>query len=215
MGQDDEPIPPGKSPAPAEARPRERPPDAAPDIPAAEPRSRAAPEPEGIPPSIADDSERRPEGRHVELVRTICWIVTASIASGQLVAAAIAALAFEQPIWSLILQAAFWLLGTAALIWWSRTWPALEHRFASYRVSPRRIEIRHGVLWRSVTSVPLSRVQHTDVTQGPVERVWDLASLVIHTAGTENATVTLSGLAPRTASDLRDFLLAGGGDDAV
>lgn len=165
--------------------------------------------------SLADDSERRPEERHLDYLRAVYWTVVGS-SSGPMAALILgAALAFEQPAWALALQILGWLIITTALIWWARVWPALEHQHTSYRVSSERIEIRHGVFWRSATSVPLSRVQHTDVTQGPIERRLDLATLVVHTAGTESATVNLPGLSPATASALRNFLVRGGGDDAV
>ena len=94
-------------------------------------------------------------------------------------------------------------------------WPAVRYRHISYRVDTTGIRIRRGVVWRSETSVPRSRVQHTDVARGPIERSFGLATLIIHTAGTENASVTLSGLAESDAYPIRDYLLESGDDDAV
>ena len=89
-------------------------------------------------------------------------------------------------------------------------------RYTHYRVDPDRIEIRRGVVWRSVMQVPRSRVQHTDVNRGPIDRSYGLATLVIFTAGTEHASVSLSGLAEADAYTIRDHLIAeGGGGDAV
>ena len=70
-------------------------------------------------------------------------------------------------------------------------------------------------MWRQVTSVPRSRVQHIDVAQGPLIRRFELAQLIIHTAGTEHATVELNGLAHDVALRLRDFLIRGGDDHVV
>ncbi len=69
------------------------------------------------------------------------------------------------------------------------------------------LEIHRGVWWRKVITVPRSRVQHTDVTQGPLERRYGLATLVIHTAGTHLSTVRLNGLAKGTAESVRDLLI--------
>ena len=63
-----------------------------------------------------------------------------------------------------------------------------------YFLDERGIEIRRGVWWRHVVHVPRSRVQHTDVNQGPIERTYGLAHLIIHTAGTISASVALEGL---------------------
>jgi membrane protein YdbS with pleckstrin-like domain len=85
----------------------------------------------------------------------------------------------------------------------------------AWRVSDELLEIRRGVWWRDVVTVPLSRVQHTDVTQGPVQRRFGLATLVVHTAGTQHATVTLEGMSKELAEAVRDHLLQQRGDDAV
>ena len=90
-------------------------------------------------------------------------------------------------------------------------WPAVRYRHIRYRLDDHGVTIRRGVVWRTVTSVPTSRVQHTDVSRGPLERYFDLATLVIHTAGTRDASVALSGLGHREAIALRDRLIEAGG----
>lgn len=94
-------------------------------------------------------------------------------------------------------------------------WPAKSWRHASYRISAWGIEIRRGVWWRAVITVPRSRVQHTDVTQGPLERSFGLGTLVLYTAGTDHSKVELPGLAYSDASAIRDRLAAVDEDDAV
>jgi membrane protein YdbS with pleckstrin-like domain len=58
-------------------------------------------------------------------------------------------------------------------------------------------------------------VQHIDVTQGPLQRSYDVGTLVLFTAGTAHSRVTLPGLAYPTALALRDRLLPQDDDDAV
>ena len=107
-----------------------------------------------------------------------------------------------------------WLVLFSAVAWQMRRWPAIAYRHASYRVDDLGIEIRRGVYFREVTSVPRSRVQHTDVSQGPIERRFALGTLVIHTAGTANAKVTLAGLEHGTARRIQTHLLPGTEGDA-
>ena len=64
-------------------------------------------------------------------------------------------------------------------------------------------------------TVPLSRVQHTDVNQGPLQRRFSLSTLVVHTAGNRHAIVKLEGLGKEVAEGVRDELLKRRGDDAV
>ena len=49
----------------------------------------------------------------------------------------------------------------------------------------------------------------------PLERAHGLASLILHTAGTHEATLVIPGLDADEAARLRDRLVAAGGDDAV
>jgi membrane protein YdbS with pleckstrin-like domain len=58
-------------------------------------------------------------------------------------------------------------------------------------------------------------VQHTDVSQGPLERTYGLGTLAIFTAGTDHAQVSLHGLDHGTALRIRDHLLPGESTDAV
>jgi membrane protein YdbS with pleckstrin-like domain len=114
-----------------------------------------------------------------------------------------------------LLSGAVWLLLLIALAGHAWFWPPVRYRHTSYRISDQGIRIRRGVVWRVAISVPRSRVQHTDVAQGPVERAFGLATLVVYTAGTQHASVPLSGLKRETALDIRDHLIDSDDDDAV
>ncbi len=110
-----------------------------------------------------------------------------------------------------------WLLAAAGcfalvaltIAWY---WPKIAYQYKSYRIGIEGLEIQSGVWWRQVVDVPHSRIQHTDVNQGPIERYFGLATLVIHTAGAHNAEVEIEGLGHRRALELRDLLVR---DDEV
>jgi hypothetical protein len=82
-------------------------------------------------------------------------------------------------------------------------------------VDENGVQIRSGVWSRVVTSVPRSRVQHVDLSQGIWERRFGLASLTIHTAASGHSQVELEGVAPETAARIRDYLLPQDANDAV
>ena len=114
-----------------------------------------------------------------------------------------------------LLRVGLGALAFAAFALWCLWWPAVRYRHVSYRLNERGLWIRRGVVWRSEISVPKSRVQHTDVSRGPIERRFELATLVLHTAGTQHAAVSLGGLSHDAALAIRDDLIEGGPDDAV
>ena len=73
-----------------------------------------------------------------------------------------------------------------------------------YAVHPKMLQVVRGWLFHVDTIVPLVRVQHIDVTRGPLDKGFGTATLVVHTAGTHNSIVTLPGLSPDKASGIRD-----------
>jgi membrane protein YdbS with pleckstrin-like domain len=162
---------------------------------------------------IADGEVKQVDPRSVQMERLTSWITTAVI--GLVMAGGIVVTLIVAPLWVPLAGLGVWVIVVGLLAWLSEKYPRWAFHFTRYCVSGESIEIRQGVVWRSVTNVPRSRVQHTDVTQGPLMRKFGLAQLVIHTAGTEAATVTLGGLAHATALGIRDHLIRGGDDDAV
>ncbi len=126
----------------------------------------------------------------------------------------IAIFASTPPLVKPVLVAALMVM-TAFWTFWATWWPGVRYRHISYCTDERGFTIRRGVLWRGVTSIPKARVQHTDVVQGPIQRRFGLASLIIHTAGTQDASVSLSGLPHDKALSIRDFLIAGDKRDGV
>ena len=111
---------------------------------------------------------------------------------------------FDVALW--VVVSVYAVLGSG-LIWVTHFLPKRQYACAKWRLTHSGLEIHSGLWWRSQISVPLARVQHTDVHQGPLLRKFGLARLIVHTAGTENASVQLAGLSFATAQRLRDALI--------
>jgi uncharacterized protein len=122
--------------------------------------------------------------------------------------------AFWQPmlIWWLV---AGWGMLAAFCLWYSFWRPPRAYRAWGYRIDDRVLETRSGILFQRARLLPLSRLQHVDIERGPFERMYGLASLVLHTAGTHSANILIPGLDAGEAVRLRDRLVEIGGDDAV
>jgi membrane protein YdbS with pleckstrin-like domain len=73
--------------------------------------------------------------------------------------------------------------------------------------------VRHGLLVRRLSIVPYARMQFVDVTAGPLERAFKLATVQLHTAAAAS-DARVPGLRPAEASRLRDRLTALGEDRA-
>jgi membrane protein YdbS with pleckstrin-like domain len=67
--------------------------------------------------------------------------------------------------------------------------------------------VRHGLMFRRLSVVPYGRMQFVDVTAGPVERLFGLATVQLHTAAAAS-DARIPGLAPAEAARLRDRLAA-------
>lgn len=84
--------------------------------------------------------------------------------------------------------------------------PQRIYSHLGYRLTDRLLQVVRGWMFHTDTIVPFVRVQHIDVTRGPVEKLFGTATLVVHTAGTHNSVVNLPGLAPETAAEIRDVI---------
>ncbi len=100
--------------------------------------------------------------------------------------------------WLLAVAVALAILGAAHALARYSVW-----RFV---VEDDGLYLERGVVTRVVTSVPFIRVQHVDTQRGPVQRLVGLASVVVYTAGSRGADVTIPGLAPERAEELREQL---------
>jgi membrane protein YdbS with pleckstrin-like domain len=65
--------------------------------------------------------------------------------------------------------------------------------------------VTRGRLWRRIDVVPYGRMQLVDVTAGPLQRAFGIATVRLHTAS-PSSRAHLPGLAPRDASRLREQL---------
>jgi uncharacterized protein len=96
---------------------------------------------------------------------------------------------------------------------YSWVWPKVSYLHTFYCLKEDCIIIRKGVFWKMETVVPKSRIQHIDVSQGPLQRSYAISDLIIHTAGTRFALVPLGGLSEAIAPQLRKHLLDRRDDD--
>ena len=80
------------------------------------------------------------------------------------------------------------------------------YKHKGYAMRERDIIFKEGWIWRSSTIVPFNRIQHTEIDQGPIERLFGLSKLKIFTAGGSSSDLKIPGLLPDTANRLKDYI---------
>lgn len=83
----------------------------------------------------------------------------------------------------------------------------IDAGYRGWALREHDIIARYGVLWRSVITLPVARIQHVETTSGPLERSQGLARLKLFTAGGMTADLTVIGLSDRSADRLREYLV--------
>jgi membrane protein YdbS with pleckstrin-like domain len=93
--------------------------------------------------------------------------------------------------------------------------PRLAYERWTYELARDALELRRGVVVARHTAIPYFRVQHIDVSRGPVERLLGLSELVVRTAAA-TTDARIPGIAAADAEELRDLILERSGrGDAV
>lgn len=168
---------------------------------------------------LAATDPRSPDLAYLRLhprVRTLWllgWATRVAVVGALLMGVPLAALVGRR-------QGAVWLLAGSALLTaayaglgLART--LLRYRCTGYRLGEESLDLARGVWWRSETTTPYFRVQHVDIAQGPLERLFGLSKLVVHTASARQR-MTIPGVASAEVEALRGRILASvGRDDGV
>ncbi|MEU5528122.1 PH domain-containing protein [Micromonospora chersina] len=142
--------------------------------------------------------------------RDLIWVELIRLGIGLGVALVVLGVA-----WAL---AGHWLFGAAMgvallLAAWRAVTIVRAVRAWGYAERADDLLVRHGLLVRRLSIVPYSRMQFVDVSAGPLERAFDLATVQLHTAAAAS-DARVPGLRPAEASRLRDRLTALGEDRA-
>jgi membrane protein YdbS with pleckstrin-like domain len=142
--------------------------------------------------------------QHVDPETVSVWRWEGAITAMIAAAGSGIALAAVQPSIALAAAGVIALFGLS-VAWF---WHLARYRRLTYGVDEFGLVIRQGVIWRSQTSLPRVRIQHSDVSQGPLQRRYGIATLKLYTAGSRYTKIELPGLRHGDALSLRDDLLA-------
>ncbi len=146
---------------------------------------------------------------YLSILKLLTWIWSAFVMVPVFVLAYFAA----ENLWyhAAIKAVSCWVLFGVLINAYVKAW----YKRYQYALTEQGLVIHRGVFWRQMIVIPRNRIQHTDITTGPLERRKSLAKLIVHTAGTRDAHVTLHGLLESRAAELRKELIVATQDDTV
>jgi membrane protein YdbS with pleckstrin-like domain len=115
--------------------------------------------------------------------------------------------------------AVFGLAAVGLLLGLGLVWVLLAYRVWVYQIRDDSLYLERGVVTHVRTIVPYVRIQHVDTSRSALERALGLSTLVVYTAGSRGADVSVPGLKPHEARDLqqrlKELAIEADGDDAL
>jgi uncharacterized protein len=99
------------------------------------------------------------------------------------------------------------IYGGLALLYLLRLFVILKgFPLKGYALREHDILFRTGLIVRRITSVPLNRIQHSEVRQSFLARLLNITKLKIYTAGGSTSDLSIHGLTSDEAARIKDFL---------
>lgn len=102
------------------------------------------------------------------------------------------------------------VIGSAVIVFIG-LWITVYHYFAdplkSYALREHDLSYSSGLIFRKFVTQPITRIQHIELSRGPIERKIGLATLQVFSAGGVMHTFEIPGLPLAEAQKLRQFIL--------
>lgn len=82
----------------------------------------------------------------------------------------------------------------------------ISFKYKSYSLRERDITYKKGFIFRSITTVPFNRIQHTEIKEGAISRLFSLQTVKFYTAGGATSDLQISGLNKEDANNIKEFI---------
>lgn len=84
-------------------------------------------------------------------------------------------------------------------------WASFKKR--GYALREKDLIYKSGIIAETTTIVPLNRIQHVELNEGFIPRIFRLAKLQVFTAGGQSGHLGISGIEVEKAKRMKDMLL--------
>ena len=107
----------------------------------------------------------------------------------------------QRPLWIVVIGGS-WLIITISYSYFQTR--SFERK--AYSLRDKDIIYRNGWIVQSISTCPFNRIQHSSVNTGFFERKYGLATLVLYTAGTNDADLQIPGLKESEAYAIKAWI---------
>lgn len=160
-----------------------------------------------------DDNTVSPAGHRLHPAVRKVWLAGAAIAGAVFTLIGLIGEGIARSKTSVPLPWGVGALGAGLLIGgWSAVYSILRYRSWRYMLRELDLVIESGVWWKLRRCIPRSRIQHVDITSGPLDRAVGLVEVHLFTAGGIGAVAEIPGLSPEAAEHLRAQLVRSSSD---
>lgn len=150
-------------------------------------------------PSVRDVEWIRLESNYLNVQLASIWLFFMIFLAAYWISAGVRP---EVPLWVSLLVSGVMvllLLVNTLLVW-------LGFKIKGYAVRQHDLMYRTGLIFRKTTVIPYSRIQHSEIQQGFIDRQFGLARLAVFTAGGSQSDLTIPGLTRDRAESIRTFV---------
>lgn len=82
----------------------------------------------------------------------------------------------------------------------------LSFPLRKYALRDKDISYKRGLFTKKMTTVPFSRIQHVEIDEKPISRLFQLSSLSVYTAGDSSDDLEIKGIQKETALQIKEFI---------
>ena len=94
----------------------------------------------------------------------------------------------------------------SVLLIWSTALSLIRYKYKGYAVREHDIIYKSGIFSRITTIIPYNRIQHIEISQGFLDRMFNLSKIKIYTAGGAMGDMSISGLSLDKGSEIKNFI---------
>ena len=82
----------------------------------------------------------------------------------------------------------------------------ISFKHKGYALREKDIIYKTGYIWKSITTIPFNRIQHTEIKEDIISRLFSLQTVKFYTAGGTASDLSVKGLSREKAQKIKEFI---------